>query len=130
MATNKEVSPKPELTNKTVTPPPSTIFRDITTLDDVWSWFAEMLADWGLGWHPEDPFDWDETPQYNDLFNKMMDAAYTVCEEADIDICEIAMDVSRPYRHSFGLGIDEIYYPDYQNCHARYNDRTTINKAQ
>lgn len=86
--------------------PTLTTLNNFQTVDDARNWFSDLVTEYGIGWHPEDLFDTENTPDAELLNHKML-MAFEICNAADVDICEVAMEASREYRWSFGLGVDE-----------------------
>lgn len=90
---------------------PATTINDINNLDDVCQFFSELTGVFGLGWHPDHPFDTlHEMPggvEESVRITSLMDKSFKVCETAGIeDPYELAYASTRKIREPFGIGIE------------------------
>ncbi|TAK35036.1 MAG: hypothetical protein EPO28_15200 [Saprospiraceae bacterium] len=83
---------------------------EIHTLDDVRAWFEELNENFGLSWHPDDPFDWGSyTPADVAMaahLDALMDKAFEICDAEGVEIYKVGLEVNKPLRRAMGLGTD------------------------
>lgn len=75
----------------------------ITTLQDVETWFSELCQSFGLGWHPDTPFEdfTGITPERAAILNTLMAQAFEVCAANDADIYDLGLSAFRQHDPEF-----------------------------
>lgn len=71
--------------------------KELSSLSDVKEFFG-WLADEGVNFHPEDSFKNMATLSADeaDELDELMDQAWSICERENVDICEVACEVTWP----------------------------------
>jgi hypothetical protein len=85
--------------------------NSINNLDDVCQFFSELTEVFGLGWHPDDPFDvLHEIPggvEESARILSLMNRSFEVCEATGIeDLYELAYASTRKIREPHGIGTE------------------------
>jgi hypothetical protein len=67
------------------------------TVEDVRSFFLELVDKYSLNFHPDTPFeDFDVLSKAQaKALNKKMDKAFKICEKEKVDIYEIGLEIHR-----------------------------------
>lgn len=82
------------------------MIEKIETIEDVKTFF-QQLKDEGLNFHPDTQFEdyiniESKKPTYTlveaELRNELLDDCFTICDDADVDIYELGMEISRTSR--------------------------------
>lgn len=78
------------------------MIQEIRTIEDVKTWFRELIVEEKLNFHPDTPFeDYINTDTREDSYSKeeaefrdgLMGTAFEVCETAKVDIYELSMEI-------------------------------------
>lgn len=74
----------------------------IESVDDVREFFADLIVE-GLAIHPEDTFDQCAKPEWGisdamiNRLDSILNDCHDVCDKADVDICEVAIEANKYY---------------------------------
>ena len=106
---------------------------NIDTIEDVKSFFTDLVYKLHLNFHPDDPFEdyvmEDGRPLFTQqeaaIFETLMNECFNVCDKADVDIYEIGMEILNTY-----TGLDKLIAADnmYHNDKPKTPGLTMENK--